>query len=424
MEKKDHVLLGAALTVGAVEGWLDEHVDPETGYVVDDTLAIEGAAADSKATGEAIAAVEAEIPAVDATLTTTGAAADAKKTGDEIADLKSAVQLLEDYISPTIISDPAELQRVVSAGRIRDYLSIGDIVIIPWTDNNPSTPVTYQYPFVVAHIGDVYDQNDVKHENALWLMARYATNIDMVFDAAEAIEATEETFTEGWYYYTKNEDNSYTQATVTYGDAIPAGTTYYHHKLSGATGLLRYGYNRWRYSAYRQWLNSGAAKNANWWTAQHDCDVAPSSTYTNKAGWLNGFTADWLSIIKPVKVQTACNTVTDGGVTDTTYDRFFLPSLEQAYGSPQASGVEGVYWEWWKEATGLESPSNGSSSNTNDARKVPAVNAPAGNAVTCWLRSASRSGTGSAWYVHSAGFLGSSYGAGYNLRGLPACVIY
>ena len=92
MEKKDHVLLGAALTVGAVEGWLDEHVDPETGYVVDDTLAIEGAAADSKATGDAIAAVEAAIPAVDATLATTGAAADAKKTGDEIADLKSAIE--------------------------------------------------------------------------------------------------------------------------------------------------------------------------------------------------------------------------------------------------------------------------------------------------------------------------------------------
>lgn len=92
MEKKDHVLLGAALTVGAVEGWLDEHVDPETGYVVDDTLAIEGAAADSKATGEAIAAVEAEIPAVDATLATTGAAADAKKVGDEISDLKSAME--------------------------------------------------------------------------------------------------------------------------------------------------------------------------------------------------------------------------------------------------------------------------------------------------------------------------------------------
>ena len=96
MEKKDHVLLGAALTVGAVEGWLDEHVDPETGYVVDDTLAIEGAAADSKAAGDAIAAVEAEIPAVDNTLSTAGAAADAQKTGQEIADLKSATAAQEE----------------------------------------------------------------------------------------------------------------------------------------------------------------------------------------------------------------------------------------------------------------------------------------------------------------------------------------
>ena len=88
-DRREHVLLGAALNIGAIEDWLDEHVDPETGYVIDDTLAVEGAAADAKATGEAIAAaistVEAEIPAVDDTLNTTGAAADAKATGDALA---------------------------------------------------------------------------------------------------------------------------------------------------------------------------------------------------------------------------------------------------------------------------------------------------------------------------------------------------
>ena len=36
----------------AVADWLSEHVDPETGYVVDDTLSIEGAAADAKAVGD------------------------------------------------------------------------------------------------------------------------------------------------------------------------------------------------------------------------------------------------------------------------------------------------------------------------------------------------------------------------------------
>ena len=43
---------------GAVAGeaanWLSEHVDPDTGYVVDDSLTIAGAAADAKATGDEI----------------------------------------------------------------------------------------------------------------------------------------------------------------------------------------------------------------------------------------------------------------------------------------------------------------------------------------------------------------------------------
>lgn len=47
-------------TPATVTAWLDEHVDPDTGYVIDDTLTIQGAAAD------------------------------AKKAGDEIGDLKSA----------------------------------------------------------------------------------------------------------------------------------------------------------------------------------------------------------------------------------------------------------------------------------------------------------------------------------------------
>ena len=38
----------------AVSEWLAEHVDPETGYVLDDTLSIAGAAADAKAAGDEI----------------------------------------------------------------------------------------------------------------------------------------------------------------------------------------------------------------------------------------------------------------------------------------------------------------------------------------------------------------------------------
>lgn len=44
----------ATETVGQAAAWLETHVDPETGYVIDDSLTIAGAAADAKATGDQI----------------------------------------------------------------------------------------------------------------------------------------------------------------------------------------------------------------------------------------------------------------------------------------------------------------------------------------------------------------------------------
>ena len=207
------------------------------------------------------------------------------------------------------------------------------------------------------------------------------------------------------------------------GAAIP--TTYDSVYKTGVNSkdVISYGYNRWSQSAYRQWLNSDAAKNEGWWTSQHLGDVAPVATMTNRPGWLYGFTSEWKAIFKKVKVQTATNTVTDGGVTDTTYDKFFLPSLEQMYGSPQAAGVEGDYWEYWKNETGLSSPSNGSSSDPNDARKIPSVAAPTGAAVYVRLRSAFRGYSHYVWNVTTGGYLYYYYAYG-SYRCQPACVIY
>lgn len=69
-----------------VTDWLNKHVDPAgSAVVVDNTLSIEGAAADAKKVGDEILASKV---VVDDTLSTEGAAADAKKTGDELTSLK------------------------------------------------------------------------------------------------------------------------------------------------------------------------------------------------------------------------------------------------------------------------------------------------------------------------------------------------
>lgn len=339
-----------------------------------------------------------------------------------LQETKETVDILAKDI---LISSPSILQQICATERIGDYLEIGDVITIPWTDNTGNSPVEYQFPFVVVNIADCYDEHDVLHKNALWLMAMYAEPQEIIFDAAEgiAVDLTEEPkVLENWYYWGKT-GNTYTELNLSTGDDIPTTYDSVHKCAINHVHVLQYGYNRWSMSAYRQWLNSDAPKNTGWWTSQHFGDVAPAASMTNKPGWLAGFTAEWRAIFKPVKVETACNTVTDGGVVDTTYDTFFLPSLEQMYGTPQAPGVEGEYWPYWKTETGLEAPTNGSSSDTNEARKIPSIANPAGNAVYCRLRSANRSYSHSVWYVGTGGYLNNS-NANSTYRSLPACVIY
>ena len=114
-----------------------------------------------------------------------------------------------------------------------------------------------------------------------------------------------------------------------------------------------YGDNRWYKSAYRQYLNSDAAAGG-WWTPQDDWDMAPDQSKT-VPGFLAGFSDDFKNALTRVKVVTYGNTVTDDGSAVVTYDKIFLPSMQEIYCSPQVSG-EGTYWPYWKERTGAKTP--------------------------------------------------------------------
>ena len=190
---------------------------------------------------------------------------------------------------------------------------------------------------------------------------------------------------------------------------------------SGELNLHRtaYGNNRYRDSAIRQYLNSAGGVNE-WWNPQHNYDRPPDQLAT-KAGFLSGFDEDFLSLIKPTKVVTALNTVSDGGTADNpdiTYDKFFLPSLEEMHCAPQIAG-EGEVWPYWSRASESKEPL--AQYGTYPQMRTFGLENKT-NAQYVRLRSAGRGGANGTWCVYASGYVSSS-NAINAYRFAPACVI-
>lgn len=164
-----------------------------------------------------------------------------------------------------------------------------------------------------------------------------------------------------------------------------------------------YGDNRWYKSAYRQYLNSDQAAGA-WWTPQDQWDMKPDQADT-VPGFLAGFSDDFKAALTRVKVVTYGNNVTDDGSAVVTYDKIFLPSLEEIYCSTQVSG-EGAYWPYWKERTGAKTPQNLSTAYPLRITRGLAQRTVGKNVR---LRSANRGYGSSAFYVNSSGAVNGWY---------------
>lgn len=120
-----------------------------------------------------------------------------------------------------------------------------------------------------------------------------------------------------------------------------------------------YGTNRWRDCVYRQWLNSDAAEVSssdnttisNWWKPVTVFDRVPGGA--KWAGFLHGLDSEFLAVLGEVEVKTAlcdCDKV-DGATHDITYDKVWLQSLTEVFGSNNNGIAEGSQLAYWVGAT-------------------------------------------------------------------------
>lgn len=177
-----------------------------------------------------------------------------------------------------------------------------------------------------------------------------------------------------------------------------------------------YGDNRWYKSAYRQYLNSDLPAKQ-WWQPQDEWDMKPDQADT-VPGFLAGFSDDFKNALTRVKVVTYGNNVTDDGSAVVTYDKIFLPSLQEIYCSPQVSG-EGTYWPYWKERTGAKTPQALYKTYPMRITRDLAQRTVSRNVR---LRSASRGNGSNAFFVTSSGYV-NDWNASDTLRCATACKI-
>ncbi len=395
------------------------------------------------------------------------------------ATLREGVDMLRVLVRGQVFNSWREIQEVVRQGRAQDYFNIGDQLEVKWTKGTTE----YTLPFDVVSFDDVIKEGETDPSPGMWLESHYAMD-GVQFDASEAIYVTDVALPAGTYNFTigtnwgsncvagevyqftttkeipaggqvmvgKNNDwytwgapdvapanwrvHTFASSAATTpldsnlelsegsdGTALGSIASNTKYSQSGVNNLQRagYGYNRWAMSAMRQYLNSADAKNV-WWTPKNPFDRAPQQLATLD-GFLSGFDNEFLQAIGKIKVTTALNTIsdTDIGASEDTYDKFFLASLEQEYIVPQAAGVEGAYWPYWKDRLELDSPQAQGGAGTNANHIRYAYDAKS-SAQHCRLRSANRGNANSAWGVSTSGYANGSYAA-YAFRGCPACVI-
>ena len=369
------------------------------------------------------------------------------------------------------LSSWADVASLVRSGDAPDLLPVGSIITDKWQNGIGGT--IYDFPWVVMNYGN-YEKSDGTTAFGMVLQSQYCDPVGMPFSGYPALLACPTGLNAGTYHFkisanwgnisgntdyqftlTQDVPNnglvcapnnwpdvavanwkittyaSNTSATAIEQVALTAGNggtdlgTFnpgYQSATMNGYQAAAYGYNRWSKSAIRQWLNSNS-ENADWWTPQTTWDRAPTKASQNR-GFLAGFNSDFLDVLPTMKIKTALNTsdkTKEGVGFEYTYDKLFLPALEQMYINPQATGddAEGAYWEYYKELNGTDTK-YAQAGTYPELIKYDLTNHSTARYQR--LRSANRGTSYHTWIVATSGPVDYRY-AVYALQCAPACII-
>ena len=304
-----------------------------------------------------------------------------------------------------------ELQIIVDGGNAS---TLKEHIGLQFADTFDDGVSEYEIVWDLKDVIQVFDEEGNEHSGVI-LQWHNATPVAMPFDAAERLEVdlSQEPVAQAGMYYYGVSGSTVRLLSLSPGDPLP--TTYdaiCKNEVRSADGsVIRRGYSRYNESVPRKWLNSNQTA-GHWWNASHVGDMPPEQAYTVN-GFMHGCSEQILSMVKPVRVRTA---ISASDFID-TYDKFFIPSIEEVYGvSPTIA--EGVAWEDWIIATGFAAPSN----NACAGRRTYPVESSI--ATEIGLRSENVGYQYITWDIKNDGSLDGYVNATTLRRYAPCCVIY
>lgn len=370
-------------------------------------------------------------------------------TGQEIAKALSVIA--QANIAQSNM-DWSSVQAIVADGAGEKAFAIGTQLIEKWTDT--TEPKEYDMPWQVNYFEDV-TLEDGEIVPGMWLQTHYCLPFGVQFSHQRAFLACPQGLEAGTYHFNfakawgdnvkpginyqftltkpvekggrlagcyKAPDTAPSSWKVySYGkDGITLNETVNITVGSGGTNLgaiqdgsrsgnlnsvqeMAYGWNRWKTSALRQYLNSNKTK-GKWWTPQDAWDICPDQL-ASKDGFLCGMPQEMLNCLKKVKVVTFANTVNDEGVEDITYDYVTIPSLQQIYAKSQVDG-EGEPHTYWKRRSGKTSPHE---LYKDDSNMIIYSLSDKTAAQFVRLRSGQRSSANITWIIGSSGSIYDYY---------------